>query len=71
MNQARRPNIQMHRARPASAATTRERTGEIMADNQEDKLYKMAYIEFLNKLMVRMKVDSLKKMLDLAMEQID
>ena len=71
MNQTRRPNIQMHRARPASAEAKRERTGEIMADNQEDMLYKMAYIEFLNKLMVRMKVDSLKKMLDLAMEQID
>lgn len=64
----RRPVMTMHRARP-SAPATREET-ERKRDQMSEE-YRRAYIDFINKLMDRMKADSLKKMLDLAMEEID
>ena len=64
----RRPVTILHRARPAAPAS-REET-ERKRDQMPEE-YKRAYIDFINKLMDRMKAGSLEKMLDLAMEEID
>lgn len=64
----RRPVMILHRARPAAPAT--QENAERKRDQMPEE-YRRAYIGFINKLMDRMKADSLKKMLDLAMEEID
>ena len=56
-----------HRARPTPAT---QENAERKRDQMPEE-YKRAYIDFINKLMDRMKADSLKKILDLAMEEID
>lgn len=60
----RRPVRQVHRARPAKA--TGERTGDQM---QEE--YKKEYIDFINQLMARMKMDSIKRMLEAALKETE
>ena len=60
MNQARRPNIQQHRARPAAAQAQQE-------ENEEEKI---EYIEFINRLMHRMRMDSIKRMLEAALTEV-
>ena len=60
MTQSRRPNIQQHSARPAAAPAQ-------TAENEEEKI---EYIEFINKLMHRMRMDGVKKMLEHALEEL-
>lgn len=55
----RRPATQAHRARPASRDIARE----------IEQQHRMEYIEFINKLMHRMKMDGIERMLDAALEQ--
>ena len=57
MRHSRRPNMAHHRARPAPAEP----------ENEEEKI---EYIEFINKLMYRMRMDSIKRMLDAAMKEV-
>lgn len=57
MRHSRRPTITHHRARPAPAES----------ENEEEKI---EYIEFINKLMYRMRIDSIKRMLDAAMKEV-
>lgn len=63
MTNTRRPNIQQHSARPAPMTATQ--------NTQEDDEGKIEYIEFINKLMHRMRMDSVKKMLEHALELTD
>ena len=58
MTTTRRPNIPQHSARPAQKA-----------EEQSEEM--MAYIEFINMLMHRMRLDSLKRMLEAALKEID
>lgn len=66
MTHSRRANIQQHRARPAEpdGAANDNRTEE----REEEKV---VYIDFINKLMHRMRLDSIKRMLDAALEEIN
>lgn len=61
MTNTRRPNIQQHSARPAAPREEHEENGE----------EKMEYIEFIDKLMYRMRMDGVKAMLDRALELTD
>lgn len=63
MTNARRPNIQQHSARPAPMTAAPN-------TQTEDDEGKMEYIEFINKLMHRMRMDSVKKMLEHALNEI-
>ena len=58
MRHSRRPNITYHCARPAPAQ---------QPENEEEKI---EYIEFINKLMYRMRLDSVKKMLEAALKEV-
>ena len=58
MRHSRRPNIAQHRARPAPAQ---------QPENEEEKI---EYIEFINKLMYRMRLDSVKRMLEAALKEV-
>lgn len=67
MTQSRNSNIQNHRSRPINAAKGAhdhrpEETGE------EEKI---TYIEFINRLMHKMKMDSVKRMLEAALNELD
>lgn len=62
MNQARKANIQQHRARPAKPANDRKER-ESMPEE-----YKKDYIVFINQLMERMRMDAIRAMLDRALE---
>lgn len=42
-----------------------------MNERESELLEKIEYIDFINKLMHRMKMDGIRKMLDTALEQID
>lgn len=64
MTNSRRPNIQQHSARPAPMTAAQN-------TQTEDDEGKMEYIEFINKLMHRMRMDSVKAMLDRALELTD
>ena len=55
----RRPTTQAHRARPAS--------GKAAQDIAQQR--RLEYIEFINRLMHRMKMDGIERMLDAALEQ--
>ncbi|MBQ7886404.1 MAG: hypothetical protein IJ313_05870 [Clostridia bacterium] len=55
----RRPVMQAHRARPASNAAAQE----------IEQQHRMEYIDFINRLMHRMKMDGIERMLDAALEQ--
>ena len=57
MRHSRRPNMAHHRARPTTA----------QPENEKEKI---EYIEFINKLMYRMRMDSIKRMLDAAMKEV-
>lgn len=58
MTNTRRPTIQQHSARPAP-----------QAEGKSEEM--MAYIDFVNKLMHRMRLDSLKRMLEAALKEIE
>ena len=62
MTQSRRANVPMHSARPAPAAKP-----EVPAEDEEGK---MEYIEFINRLMHRMRMDSVKRMLEAALKEV-
>lgn len=62
MTQSRRANVPMHSARPTTAAVKPEAPAE-----EEEKI---EYIEFINKLMHRMRLDSVKRMLEAALKEI-
>ena len=55
----RRPAKQAHRARPASR----------VAAQDIEQQHRMEYIDFINRLMHRMKMDGIERMLDAALEQ--
>lgn len=55
----RRPTTQAHRARPASRTAAQD----------IEQQHRMEYIDFINKLMHRMKMDGIERMLDAALEQ--
>ena len=63
MTQSRRPNIQQHTARPNQPI----QTSSMAAEDEEER---MAYIDFINKLMHRMRTDSIKRMLESALVEI-
>lgn len=63
MTNSRRPNIQQHSARPAP-------TTAAPAQTVEDDEGKMEYIDFINKLMHRMRMDSIKRMLEAALTEV-
>lgn len=63
MTNTRRPNIQQHSARPAPMTAAQ--------NAQEDDEGKMEYIEFIDKLMHRMRMDGIKTMLERALELTD
>ena len=65
MTQGRRPNIQQHSARPDKTEAAAQ---TITQENEEEKI---EYIEFINKLMHRMRMDGVKAMLDHALELTD
>lgn len=60
MTQSRRPNIQQHTSRPNQPI----QNPSMAAENEEER---MAYIDFINKLMHRMRMDSIKRMLEYAL----
>lgn len=60
MTQSRRPNIQQHTARPNQPI----QNPSMAAEDEEER---MAYIDFINKLMHRMRMDSIKRMLEYAL----
>ena len=62
MTNTRRPNIQQHSARPAPMTAAPTQT--------EDEDGKMEYIDFINKLMHRMRMDSIKRMLEAALTEV-
>ena len=62
MKQARRPNQKMHRARP---------TLQSDAGKEENDEEKAAYVEFIWRLLNHMRLDSLKRMLEAAMKEIE
>jgi len=62
----RRPVMTMHRARPT---TTQERTGDQMPEEYMQE-YKNEYIQFINKLMARMKMDGIERMLEAALKEV-
>ncbi|MBR4057893.1 MAG: hypothetical protein IKK00_07150 [Oscillospiraceae bacterium] len=63
MTNTRRPNIQQHSARPAPMTAA--------PDTQtEDDEGKMEYIDFINKLMHRMQMDSIRRMLECALTEV-
>jgi hypothetical protein len=62
MKQARRPNQQMHRARPMPQND---------AGNDENGEEKAAYVEFISRLLDHMQLDSLKRMLEAALKEIE
>lgn len=66
MTQSRRSNIQQHRARPADPARTAHTNRP--EENEEEKI---TYIDFINKLLHKMRMDSIKRMLDTALDEID
>ena len=55
----RRPAKQAHRARPASRNAAQD----------IEQQHRMEYIDFINRLMHRMKMDGIERMLDAALEQ--
>ena len=61
MTQSRRANVPMHSARPAPAVKP-----EVPAEDEE----KIEYIEFINRLMHRMRLDSVKRMLEAALKEV-
>lgn len=61
MTQSRRANVPMHSARPAPSAKP-----EVPAEDEE----KIEYIEFINRLMHRMRMDSVKRMLEAALKEV-
>lgn len=61
----RRPVMQTHRTRPTRAIN--ERKGDQMEGYEQE--YKKDYIEFINKLMARMKMDSIERMLEAALKE--
>lgn len=62
MTNTRRPTIQQHSARPAAAEAPAQ-----TAENEEEKI---EYIDFINKLMHRMRMDSIKRMLEAALVEV-
>ena len=58
MKTARTATKTMHRARPA-------------AESRRDEAHKIEYIEFIDKLMHRMRMDSIERMLDAALRETD
>lgn len=63
MTQTRRAVLLTHRARPAATALHNRRP-----DPAEEE--KIEYIEFINKLMYRMRMDSVKRMLEAALKEV-
>ena len=63
MTQSRKPNIQQHTARPNQPI----QNPSMAAEDEEER---MAYIDFINKLMHRMRMDSIKRMLESALVEI-
>ena len=63
MTNTRRPNIQQHSARPAPMTAAQNTPSE-------DDEGKMEYIDFINKLMHRMRMDSIKRMLECALTEL-
>lgn len=63
MTNSRRPNIQQHSARPAPMTAAQN------TPKEEDE-GKMEYIDFINKLMHRMRMDSIKRMLEAALTEV-
>lgn len=61
----RRPVMTTHRARPTPARD--ERKGDQMEGYEQE--YKKEYIEFINKLMARMKMDGIERMLEAALNE--
>ena len=61
MTHSRRANVPMHSARPTPAAKP-----EVPAEDEE----KIEYIEFINRLMHRMRLDSVKRMLEAALKEV-
>lgn len=64
MTQTRRPNIQQHTARPAPASAA-------PAQKQIEEEEMIEYIDFINKLMHRMRRDSIKRMLEAALHELE
>lgn len=62
MTNTRRPTIQQHSARPAPMTAAQN-------TQTEDEEGKMEYIDFINKLMHRMRMDSIKRMLEAALTE--
>ena len=44
---------------------------EIRADAEMEEYYRADYIDFINKLMQRMRMDSIKRMLEAALKEIE
>ena len=63
MTNTRRPTIQQHSARPAPMTAAQN-------TQTEDDEGKMEYIEFINKLMHRMRMDSIRRMLEAALTEL-
>lgn len=63
MTNTRRPTIQQHSARPAPMTAAPD-------TKTEDDEGKMEYIEFINKLMHRMRMDSIQRMLECALTEL-
>lgn len=69
MNKARRPNMIVHRSRDIGALTGRhagKRLSYISMDDEQ--ACRQAYIDFINRLMQRMKMDGIDQMLDKAID---
>lgn len=66
MDSSYRPaNMPKHRTK----RPTRHAAGQVSYLNEED--LKVHYIEFINQLMYRMQMDSIDRMLDTALKQMD
>lgn len=63
MTNTRRPTIQQHSARPAPMTAAQN-------TQTEDDEGKMEYIDFINKLMHRMQMDSIRRMLECALTEV-
>ena len=69
MTYSRRATTQQHVARPTPKRPAESPEEKNLSKNEE--YYRMDYIDFINRLMQRMRMDGIKKMLDVALEQID
>lgn len=66
MTQSRGVTIPTHHSRPVNTARAAHDNRPELEDEE-----KIEYIEFINRLMHRMKMDSVKRMLDVALKEID